>query len=517
MAKKKTSSRSRSNTSTNSKEGLLFNLPFDSVLSNQVNLVSSSNLPESYAKLVVVAKGEKAQISKLVKSLPAWRKSQILANRSEVIGFDGPSGPVTLLLLEHLSEEESEHSGRLEKGQYGQLREAAGQWWDQHKREWENLVLQFIGGEKEVRHGVLIGCGISDYSFKNDERLIKPTLWIESSKKSSLVKELRMSHAVATSVNLARHLVNLPPNQLNPSSYSKEVQRIFSKRKNVKIQIWEIDRLKKEGMGCLIAVGQGAKHLPNLVHIQYRPKGSKRKPLAFVGKGITFDSGGLNLKPSAGMRFMKKDMGGSASIVGLANWVTLMQGSQPCDFYIALAENAVSENSFRPSDIVRSRSGLSVEIDNTDAEGRLALADALDVASTQKEKPKAIIDVATLTGAVKVGLGSDIAGFFSNSDRLAEKIETAWRHKGELVWRMPLYRASLKRLTSPFADLSNSANGFGGAIRAAVFLEKFIGKDVPWAHFDIYAWNEASRGSLSEKGGSGQAVQGLIGLIEKGI
>ncbi|MEK7357338.1 MAG: leucyl aminopeptidase family protein, partial [Bdellovibrionota bacterium] len=256
---------------------------------------------------------------------------------------------------------------------------------------------------------------------------------------------------------------------------------------------------------------------PCLVHLSYRPKmkTADARPIAIVGKGVTFDSGGLDVKPSSGMRWMKKDMGGSAASVGLAYWAVTSGLPLPLDIYLSLAENAIGGASFRPGDVITARNGTTVEIGNTDAEGRLVLADALDVAVTRKEMPAAVINIATLTGAIKVGLGADIAGLFSNNDSLATEIEEAGRRTGDLSWRMPLFQPYKSMLRSTFADTNNcSDGGFGGAITAALFLEMFV-KDVPWAHLDIYAWKDGSGGPYAESGGNGQPIQALASVLEK--
>ena len=311
-------------------------------------------------------------------------------------------------------------------------------------------------------------------------------------------------------MNMARFLVDLPPNALNPKTYSEALEGVFSKAKNTKVTTWNMTRLKKEKMGLHIGVGQAAEEKPCLVHIQYR-NGGKSQPLAFVGKGITFDSGGLDLKPASGMRLMKKDMGGSASVVGLAYWLTQSQLKLNCDFYLALAENSVSDESFRPGDILTARSGKTVEIHNTDAEGRLVLADALSVAT--EKKPEFVLDIATLTGAIKYGLGANTPGLFSNSDNLAETLLRSGQSMGDVVWRMPLVPEERSRLRSEVADVVNCTDGFGGAITAALFLEMFT-NNVPWAHLDIYAWNDSAKGPFRARGGSGQIVQLLSHFLE---
>ncbi len=325
-------------------------------------------------------------------------------------------------------------------------------------------------------------------------------------KKSLSSSALETLSVRGQSINLARHLVNLPPNRLYPESFVQLAKENFKGAKNLKIEVWDERRLEKEGMGLHLGVGQGSKFPPRLLILSYRPRASDRRaPVALVGKGITFDSGGLDLKPSSGMRLMKKDMGGSAAVMGIMNWAVKSGLDYPLDAYLALAENSVSENSFRPSDVLRSRNGLEVEIHNTDAEGRLVLADAMDVAVTAKIKPRCLIDLATLTGAIKVGLGAKVAGLFSNNQELRDQLVLAARASGDWAWPMPLVQAYAGSMKSNYADLVNSVDGFGGAITAALFLEKFSA-GIPWAHLDIYAWKDSAEGCFLESGGSGQGV-----------
>jgi len=308
--------------------------------------------------------------------------------------------------------------------------------------------------------------------------------------------------------NFARHLVNLPPNWLNPDTFSKWIESSFRGLKGVRVEVWDHARLKRENMGLHLGVGQGSETPPCLVHIRYRPakraSGSKA-PIALVGKGITFDTGGLDIKPSAGMRLMKKDMGGAAAVVGVAYWAARTELMQNLDVYVALAENSIGGSSFRPSDVLVSRSGQTVEIHNTDAEGRLVLADALDVAVTQNEKPAVVVDVATLTGAIKVALGAHLAGLFTNDAQIVRDLQKASSQSGDWLWHMPLVQKYKSSMNSNFADMVNATDGFGGAVTAALFLEKFV-KDARWAHLDIYAWKDSAEGPWLESGGSGQGV-----------
>ena len=380
------------------------------------------------------------------------------------------------------------------------------------------VLLSFVGASATEKLGALVGLEIGSYRF---DTMIKgspvrgPQLYINGVSESQVSEAAGVGHAV----NFGRHLVNLPPADLNPKTYSQLLMKVLKGTKGMQVEVWDPARLAKENMHLLLGVGQAAENPSHMVRIRYRPKVSgkrRRKVLALVGKGVTFDSGGLDMKSPLGMRLMKKDMGGSAAIAGLALWLRATEFEQPVDIYLSLAENAVSGNAIRPSDILHSRSGKTVEIHNTDAEGRLVMADALDLAVDpgKGEEPDYIVNVATLTGATKVALGAKIYGLFSNDDRLAQKILDSSQKHTEPGWRMPLYADYLPLLNSNFADISNAAStGYGGAITAALFLETFV-KGKPWAHLDIFAWTDRGEGPFQQPGGSGQGVQTLIGLLK---
>ena len=310
-------------------------------------------------------------------------------------------------------------------------------------------------------------------------------------------------------VNISRHLVNMPANELYPDSYAKVKKKLFPNKEGLKVDVWSYAKLKKEKMGLHLAVGEGSDNKPCLVHVRYRP--SKRLPLALVGKGITFDTGGVDLKPASAMRLMKKDMGGSACLVGLAYSLVKQKSKQCFDLWLPLAENSVSGSAFRPGDVYTSKQGTTVEIHNTDAEGRLVLADALSVATKQKasNKPTKVINVATLTGAVKVGIGTGMAGFYATSDKDAELMAKASLESGDFVWKLPLFAGYRRLLSSSVADINHCASsGFGGSITAALFLKEFT-NNIPFMHFDIYSWQERPEGAICETGASGQTVQCL--------
>ena len=246
--------------------------------------------------------------------------------------------------------------------------------------------------------------------------------------------------------------------------------------------------------------------------LEYGKPGPKRPTIALVGKGITFDTGGLDLKPSSGMALMKKDMGGAAIVLGAFQAVAALELPVHLVAVLGIAENAVSARSYRPGDIVKTKAGLTIEITNTDAEGRVVLADALALARTYK--PDAMIDFATLTGACRTALGKDLMGLFCDDAALRETLLASAAATGDHVWPLPLWSAYRKKLDSPVADLINApTDGFGGAITAALFLKEFAG-DVAWAHLDCYAWSEGES-PLFPKGGSGVGVRLLVDALPR--
>jgi len=383
----------------------------------------------------------------------------------------------------------------------------------------EDLNLRFIGCNKEQVVGTLVGLTLLKYRFKSllsSQKQKKPTLHISGIQARISKVELDQALHFATGTNFSRHLVNMPPSHLAPKSFVDLLVAEFKGVSAFQCKILARKALNSGGFGLISSLGAAAETGPYILHLSYRPRGVKsRGTLAFVGKGITYDTGGLDIKSAAGMRLMKKDMGGAAAIAGVALWTKLAKPKKNLDFYFAIAENAISKESYKPSDVLQSRSGLTVEIDNTDAEGRLALADAITLAleNGQKTKIKSLIDVATLTGAIKVGLGSETGGLFSNNADLQNKLLKSAQLKGEPFWAMPLDQKQRAKLFSPVADMMNSApGGYGGAVTAALFLESFV-KGAPWAHFDIYAWNDRPQGALAEVGASGQAVQCLCDFV----
>ncbi|MEY4615984.1 MAG: hypothetical protein RJB66_944 [Pseudomonadota bacterium] len=439
-----------------------------------------------------------------------YQRESLLKNEKETLHFVGNSGPVWI--QRRSKKKQTQHEGNFQDSLYTQARDSAGALVGVLRAlQIPRLDIEFWGASPEEEIGVIVGFDLGAYQFRSvyeGQKTLEglPTISISSQGRGFNPKRLKEAADLAYSINWARHLVNLPGHDLNPRSFAELAEGFFKKSKTVRVTTWDQKRLQDEGMGLHLAVGQGAAQGPRMVHLRYRPLGSKKNPIAIVGKGVTFDSGGLDIKPSSGMRLMKKDMGGAASTFALCVWLEKMQLNVPCDFYLGLAENAIGPNSFRPGDILKARSGVTVEVHNTDAEGRLVLADVLDVAINNKEKPDLVIDLATLTGAIKVALGADIPGLFSNDDLLAKQLLLAARSSGEPCWRMPLVSKYGSQMNSSVASMTNAVDGFGGAITAAMFLERFVGS-TPWAHIDIYAWNDKPTGGLSFTGGSGQGVQ----------
>ena len=457
----------------------------------------------------------------LQKEAPTWKTETVQFMEREFFHVERTSGPLWILFRKRPPGPFS-HSGRLEESDYAWFRDQGGMVLQQARAQGvESLQVEFRGTTDEMERGFLVGCELAAYSYKNlilgKEFEGFPVLQLKKVDADISKATLHSAIFEGRAINLARHLVNIPPNFLNPLTLAQFVKKRFPKAANLQVQVWDQVRLEKEGMGLMLGVGQGAPHPPCLVHIRYRPR-VRRKPVALVGKGITFDSGGLDIKPSGGMRLMKKDMGGAAAVLGTALFVVQSKLRVPMDFYLAIAENSVDGWSMRPSDVLQARDGSLVEIHNTDAEGRLVLADALDVAVTQKpsDDPELVIDVATLTGAITTALGTDLAGLFSNHDELADKLEQAGQRAGDLSWRMPLYSRYSSAFSTPVADVVNAVEGWAGAISAALFLERFV-RQKPWAHLDIYAWNDKATGALGFSGGSGQSVQALIEFLKDAV
>lgn len=327
----------------------------------------------------------------------------------------------------------------------------------------------------------------------------------------------RQGEMDAWAVKIARDLDNMPGNLLYPELLALKAAQ-YAHEYGIKCTILNDEALYEANMGCLLAVGSGSVHPPRLVILEYaHPNHAEDKPLVFIGKGITFDSGGLCLKPAANMYQMKCDMSGAGAV--LASISALAQEKTPVRIIgiLACAENMPSGSAYRPGDILISANGMSVEVINTDAEGRLALCDAL--AYVQKNwQPAAIVDIATLTGACAVALGNDLAGLFCENMNLAERISTLGALNGENYWRLPLWEPYTQELKSEIADICHTANREGGAITAALFLKSFVKKDQLWAHLDIAGVDWMSKNSpLCPKGATAFGTRTLLALGRGGL
>ena len=319
--------------------------------------------------------------------------------------------------------------------------------------------------------------------------------------------------AIADGVFLARDLVNEPPNVLSPQEFARRAKTLS--KLGLKVQVLGEAEMKKLGMGALLGVGQGSDRESQLVVLQWN--GAKKKtasPVAFVGKGVCFDSGGLSLKPGASMMGMKGDMGGAAAVIGTMRALAVRKAKVNAVGVIGLVENMPDGKAQRPDDVVKSMSGQTVEVLNTDAEGRLVLADALWYAQT-RFKPRFVIDLATLTGAIMIALGAEHAGLFSNDDKLSERLAEAGKAVGEPVWRLPLGKGYDKLIRSKIADMKNIGGQYAGSITAAQFVKRFVEEKMPWVHLDIagVAWQDSEQKPLIPSWGTGWGVRILDRLI----
>jgi len=350
------------------------------------------------------------------------------------------------------------------------------------------------------------GWAFAHYSFDRfkEKTVFKAELvWPEGADRDEVTR-------LAEATWLARDLINRPANDLGPAELAAAAEEL-AKSYKAKISVIEGEALLAENYPMIHAVGRAAERAPRLIDLRW---GKKSHPkVTIVGKGVVFDSGGLDLKPAAGMLMMKKDMGGSAQALALAKLVMDAQLPVRLRVLVPAVENAVSGNAFRPMDILPSRKGLTVEVGNTDAEGRLVLADAL--AEADSETPEMILDFSTLTGAARVALGTDLPALFSNDESLAEDLLEAGLAEEDPLWRMPLHKPYKAMLKSPNADLSSTGSGpYAGAITAALFLEHFISPETRWAHVDLMAWNLKSKPGRPE-GGEAMGVRAFYKMLRK--
>jgi leucyl aminopeptidase len=311
-------------------------------------------------------------------------------------------------------------------------------------------------------------------------------------------------------VYLVRDLVNTPTNDMGPDDLETAV-RTLAKKHKASVAVVKGDELLAQNFPMIHAVGRAADQAPRLIDLTWGPKGAPKVTL--VGKGVCFDTGGLDIKSASNMLLMKKDMGGAANVLGLASMIMAADMEVRLRVLIPAVENSISDEAFRPGDILQSRKGQTVEIGNTDAEGRLILADALALAD--EEEPELIIDMATLTGAARVAIGPEIAPFFTDDDGFAADVVAAGAAIADPVWRLPLWKGYDRKLSSKVADFNNvTTDGFAGAVVAAMFLKRFVERAKAWAHFDIYAWAPTERPHCPV-GGEAQAIRAIEQVLAR--
>jgi len=387
-----------------------------------------------------------------------------------------------------------------------------------------NILFSKVTNDKNLNnfyYNFFLGFYLKSYQFLKYKTSLLDTskdkitnLNLVTNDKKFFLKYDKKIYSIVNSVFFTRDLVSEPANILNPERFVKEIKKL--KSLGVKIRVYDLDILKKLGMNAIIGVSQGSKNLPFFVTMEWRPKNSlNKKPISFIGKGVCFDTGGISLKPAKFMEDMKYDMAGAGAVVGLIKSLALRKINKYVIGAVALVENMPSGSAQRPGDVVKSYSGKTIEILNTDAEGRLILADAIHYVE-KHYNPDLIVDLATLTGAIVVSLGNEYAGVFSNNDNLANKLIKSGEIEGEKLWRFPLHKNYDELMNSEIADVQNiNYSGGAGSITAAQFLQRFISKNTPWAHLDIagMAWTKKDL-DIIPKGATGFGVKLLTNFVE---
>ena len=378
--------------------------------------------------------------------------------------------------------------------------------------QWGNLTqAQFV---ETVTSAIVVGCEGQDiYQKEPRHHPLESTTWVIAEKKDqSLLTEASLrGEVIGEAINLTRELVNLPAADIYPESFAQRAQQAADEF-GFECNILDEKQLAKENMNSLLAVAQGSDRPARVAVLSYCGAGKEAPTLAFVGKGVTFDSGGLSLKPSEGMKTMKCDMAGAATVLGAITAIARLKLPVNVTGYLGLVENMINGNSYKLGDVLTARNGVTIEVLNTDAEGRLVLADVLSYAVDLGASH--IVDLATLTGACVVALGEEITGAFSNDQTWCDQVLTSANNVDELAWQMPTHDFFAELLSSDIADCKNIGSRWGGATTAAKFLEKFVA-ETPWVHLDIAGPSFASSNKPHQEGGAtGCMVQTLINLAE---
>jgi leucyl aminopeptidase len=473
---------------------------------------------ESDLLVVPLAQGEQGgdNVQALDTALNGALKEQI--SRSGFIGKEGET------LLFHTQGRLQSRSllllglGKADTAEMEPWRRVAGKSAKEARSQGARRLAWFFTADRrrdEILAAVVEGTLLSSYTFDKykSEKNGKPAIetltlaGVDLRKTPVLTKALDVAQKTAPGVFLARDLINEPASVSTPTYLAEQATKL-SRGKGLKSEVWGLNKIKAAKMAGLLAVARGSVEEPRFIKLAYTPTGKPRKRIALVGKGLTFDSGGLSLKPAKSMETMKLDMSGGATVLGVMHVISQLKPQVQVTGYVPATENMPSGTAQKPGDIIRYRNGKTVEVLNTDAEGRLILADALIHAA--QEKPDAIIDLATLTGACVVALGPQIAGLFSNNQELADALLHCSKESGEPLWRLPLVREYRDDIRSSVADIKNTGSGNAGAIAAALFLEEFV-SGVPWAHFDIAGPAFAEKdGAYIPKGGTGFGVRTLV-------
>ncbi len=454
--------------------------------------------------VVLVYEGDVKPVSKLGRGI-----SNKVRKALQVEGFKGKEGQVGKIPLpgQRVELVYVVGLGKKEKVDLDTLRRAGAVAVKKLKKdEVEETVLVPPKINEGISQALTEGVILGDYSFdkyrtKREERKeIKKVLIHQGDERS-----IRVGRIIAEAQNYVRDLVNEPGNVINPITLAEEAKRL-AKEHRLKCKVYDEKEIQEMGMLALWSVGKGSSTPPRFIHLTYRPRKPKER-IVLVGKGLTFDSGGLNIKPGDYMRTMKMDKSGACAVLGIMKIVAQLKPDVEVHGIIGAAENMPSGTAYRPDDIIRAKNGKYIEIDNTDAEGRVTLADALSYAS--ELKPSKIIDLATLTGACMVALGEYTAGLFTNSKRFAEDVKRIAKETGERIWELPMDDERLrKKIKKGPADVVNTGGRYGGAITAAMFLEEFVGEGIEWVHLDIAgpAWSKEDYGYYT-KGGTGFGVR----------
>ncbi len=382
------------------------------------------------------------------------------------------------------------------------------------------ILAELPGGAMSNEQVVAIASGLRLRAYKFDryktrkkdgeEGGLRADISLAVADVAAAKKAFASAGAVVDGVIIARDLVNEPPNVLYPEEFARRASQL--RKLGVKVEVLDVKAMQKLGMGALLGVGQGSVRPSRTVIMRWDGGKKGDAPVAFIGKGVCFDTGGISIKPAGSMEDMKGDMGGAACVVGLMHALAARKAKANVVGAIGLVENMPDGNAQRPGDIVTSMSGQTIEIINTDAEGRLVLADVLWYVA-KKAKPKFMVDLATLTGAIMVALGTEHAGMFSNNDELADRLLAAGIESGEKIWRMPLGPEYDKLIDSQFADMKNTGGRHGGSITAAQFLQRFV-DGTPWAHLDIAGTAMgAPKTDINQSWGSGYGVRLLDRLV----